>query len=327
MLELETPKGERMPLNGVVAGFSKEHQVGVGDAGDVDMINTMTGSPIWFRHPGRVLSSEGQPWPDLQQPVRTLRLGLTGLQSNQYVLRFLPSSGLSKPGQTFWLKDRVRNTETAIDIKGQTEYRFIGSDKRADSGRFDIIVKYVPPAPADFLTADASRVPEGISVSWKTPADEGTEYVVEHSRDAESFSELRKVVAQGDSMNSYVWVDERPLEGVQFYRIKSSNGAGLVKQSRVMRVNASADGPAWSVFPNPVTGRQVDLQLDMIPAGTYHVYLVDAMGRQIMTKRIQHSGGSATHSIELEGRLQKGTYFIKVQSNAAHLTTIKIIGQ
>ena len=327
ILELETPKGERMPLNGVVAGFSQTHQVGVGDAADVDMINTMTGSPIWFRHPGRILASEGQPWPDLQQPIRTLRLGLTGLQNGQHVLRFQPSAGLSKPGQTFWLKDRVRNTETAIDNKIQTEYRFNGTGLSADSGRFDIIVKYIPPAPADFLHADAVRVTNGVEVAWATPGDEGTEYTVEHSRDGENFTAVSKVLARGDSLNKYVWVDERPLEGVQFYRIRSANGAGFVKNTRVMRVNASPDARAWSVYPNPVSGAEVALQLEKVPAGTYDVSMVDAVGRQITSKRIRHAGGSAMHTIELNGKLQKGTYFIKVQSDAGHLSTIKILGQ
>jgi hypothetical protein len=327
MLELEKPKGDRMPLNGVLAAFAQTHQVGVGDAADVDMINTMTGSPIWFRYPGRILASEGQPWPDLQQPIRTLRLGLTGLQTGQYVLRFQPSASLSKPGQTFWLKDRVRNTETAIDTKAQTEYRFNGTGLSADSGRFDIIVKYIPPAPADFLHADAVRVTNGVEVAWATPGDEGTEYTVEHSRDAENFTAVRKVLARGDSLNKYVWVDERPLEGVQFYRIRSANGAGFVKNTRIMRVNASPDARAWSVYPNPVSGAEIALQLEKVPAGTYDISMVDAVGRQITSKRLRHVGGSATHTIELNGKLQKGTYFIKVQSDAGHLSTIKILGQ
>jgi hypothetical protein len=310
-----------------LAAFAQTHQVGVGDAADVDMINTMTGSPIWFRYPGRILASEGQPWPDLQQPIRTLRLGLTGLQTGQYVLRFQPSASLSKPGQTFWLKDRVRNTETAIDTKAQTEYRFNGTGLSADSGRFDIIVKYIPPAPADFLHADAVRVTNGVEVAWATPGDEGTEYTVEHSRDAENFTAVRKVLARGDSLNKYVWVDERPLEGVQFYRIRSANGAGFVKNTRIMRVNASPDARAWSVYPNPVSGAEIALQLEKVPAGTYDISMVDAVGRQITSKRLRHVGGSATHTIELNGKLQKGTYFIKVQSDAGHLSTIKILGQ
>jgi hypothetical protein len=326
-LELETPQGERLPLNGVVAGFRKELQVGIGDAADVDMINTMTGSPVWFRHPGRLLASEGQPWPDLQQPVRTLRLGLTGLQNNQHVLRFLPAPGLSKPGQTFWLKDRVRNTETSIDVTKPTEYRFTGAGQSADSGRFDLIVKYVPPAPADFLTADALRVKGGIEVAWKTPEDLGTEYIVEHSRDAETFKQVRKVDARGDSLNAYAWVDTRELEGIQFYRIRSSNGAGFIKTSRVMRVNASQDAPAWSVYPNPVTGQQIALQLDQVPTGSYDISVVDASGRKILSKRIDHAGGSAQHVIQLGGRPLKGTHFIRVRAKDEQSFTIKIIGR
>jgi hypothetical protein len=94
-----------------------------------------------------------------------------------------------------------------------------------------------------------------------------------------------------------------------------------------MRVNASPDARAWSVYPNPVSGAEIALQLEKVPAGTYDISMVDAVGRQITSKRLRHVGGSATHTIELNGKLQKGTYFIKVQSDAGHLSTIKILGQ
>jgi hypothetical protein len=231
-----------------------------------------------------------------------------------------------RPGVSVWLKDRHLNKEIRVDADKENIYRFNPAGSIAqDSGRFDIIIRYTPPPALEFLNADAQRKSGGIEVNWQTAADAGGSYVIEHSADMETFTEVQQVNARGDSLNAYVWMDNRSLDGIQFYRIKSSNMMGAVRFSRIIRVNGSADARAWSVYPNPVKGRNLSIQLDQVAAGRYHISMYDVAGRKLLTDWIEHRGGTASYSLELSANQAKGTGFLRIEQGGDLLTVIKII--
>jgi hypothetical protein len=326
-LELETSQGVRLPLNGVVASFNKNYQTAAGDLADIQQFSNISSAPIWFRRDNQRLISEGQPWPN-DLVSRTLQLGISGLQSYGYILKFNPSRGMVRPGISVWLKDRHLNKEIRVDVENENLYRFNPAGSIAqDSGRFDIIIRYTPPPALEFLNADAQRKSGGIEVNWQTAADAEGSYVIEHSADMETFTEVQKVNARGDSLNAYVWMDHRSLDGIQFYRIKSSNMVGAVRFSRIIRVNGSADARAWSVYPNPVKGKKLTIQLDQVPAGRYAISAYDVTGRRVMSDWIDHRGGTAAYPLELAAIPSKGTGFLRIEQGGTLLSVIKIISE
>jgi hypothetical protein len=143
----------------------------------------------------------------------------------------------------------------------------------------------------------------------------------------ETFTEVQKVNARGDSLNAYVWMDHRSLDGIQFYRIKSSNMVGAVRFSRIIRVNGSADARAWSVYPNPVKGKKLTIQLDQVPAGRYAISAYDVTGRRVMSDWIDHRGGTAAYPLELAAIPSKGTGFLRIEQGGTLLSVIKIISE
>lgn len=72
---------------------------------------------------------------------------------------------------------------------------------------------------------------------------------------------------------------------------------------------------AITAFPNPVVNRNISLWFDNKAAGKYDVTIVNSMGQVIFRKIIQHTGGSAMQTLQLDRQLLKGAYQLKVEGN------------
>jgi hypothetical protein len=90
-------------------------------------------------------------------------------------------------------------------------------------------------------------------------------------------------------------------------------------------VNGSPDARAWSVYPNPVKGKKMTLQLDQVSAGRYAVSVYDVSGRKLLSDWIEHRGGTAAYTLELAAIPSKGTGFIRIEQGGNLLSVIKII--
>lgn len=66
-----------------------------------------------------------------------------------------------------------------------------------------------------------------------------------------------------------------------------------------------------TVYPNPLTGRTLNIRLQNLPAGEYTLQLVGSDGRIVAAKKARHEGGSATYRIEMIGLLPKGGYHVR----------------
>ncbi|RYY77699.1 MAG: CHRD domain-containing protein, partial [Moraxellaceae bacterium] len=69
-----------------------------------------------------------------------------------------------------------------------------------------------------------------------------------------------------------------------------------------------------SVYPNPVIDRNISLWFDNKPAGKYEVAVVNGLGQVVFRKSLQHPGGSSMQVLQVDTKLVKGTYQIKVDS-------------
>lgn len=68
------------------------------------------------------------------------------------------------------------------------------------------------------------------------------------------------------------------------------------------------DANAVRIYPNPLTGRTLTVRLQGIPSGSYVLQLFSAEGTMVMSKGLQHEGGTADHRLDLQAVLPRGTY-------------------
>jgi hypothetical protein len=87
-------------------------------------------------------------------------------------------------------------------------------------------------------------------------------------------------------------------------------------------VNSSA---SINVYPNPVKGNNINVQLNNQPKGTYTVQIFGTSGQQIFNKVVEHPGGSFNHSLQLGVGVSKGVYQLQVVNGLTKITKQVII--
>jgi hypothetical protein len=139
-------------------------------------------------------------------------------------------------------------------------------------------------------------------------------YEVEKSLTGNSFSRVGTVTSSGNHSNSitYSWYDTDPRVGANFYRVKMYDKNGAASYTRVVKVIISNGPPSITVYPNPVIGSTINLQLNNIAKGTYTVTLTNKLGQVVYSDKINHEGGSASRSIQLDKKLAQGSYQLQL---------------
>lgn len=175
--------------------------------------------------------------------------------------------------------------------------------------------------PVNFVSVAASQKANAINVEWKTASEVGVDrYEVEKNING-LFTKTASVKAKGGAINEYAWTDASPVEGPNLYRIKSVDGPGETKYSKVVSVRLNTNGAAGlNAYPNPVAGSSVTVQLTGLEKDAYSIRLINAGGQTVMTQILNHAGGSATQIIGLNNDLPKGIYTLQLVGRNTTLT-------
>ena len=76
-----------------------------------------------------------------------------------------------------------------------------------------------------------------------------------------------------------------------------------------------------SVYPNPVTSRQVKLSFADQPAGTYKVQFLDLTGRVLKTTEVNISGKVQVVEFRIPS-VAKGSYFVKITNEPNQISVV-----
>ncbi len=317
-LYLKDAGGTTTLADGVLAEFN------AGFSAKTDMEDgakmTNINENLAMQRDGSLLAIERRPMADVSD---TLFLNLTNTTARGYEFEFVPSafSGL----ENAWFEDAYLKTSTPVSLSSTTKVAFdITADKAsANASRFRIIFKTSGTLPVEFTGINAVQKNAGILVGWFISTESNIDhYDVERSENGQLFTKIASVTAAGKA--SYSSFDATPLAGNNFYRIKAVLKSGSVKYSAVVKVKLGNDKGDITLYPNPVTNKTVTLQLNNEPKGTYLVELFNRLGQKLLSRTIEHVGGSAAQTINLGASVSKGVYQLKV-SNGESETTLPVL--
>lgn len=146
-------------------------------------------------------------------------------------------------------------------------------------------------------------------LSWATATEINSDYFdVERSVDLKQFTSLGRVTAAGESrqQKEYSFLDEAPLPGVNYYRLKQVDKDGSFEYSKIIALNPQSGIPQLAVYPNPSDGNNIKLLFDNVELDK--IKLVDILGVEIPFKI--ESGSNNSLEIKPVRPLQSGTYWI-----------------
>ena len=164
----------------------------------------------------------------------------------------------------------------------------------------------------------AIRENNTIRIQWTAYAENNTQsYVVEHSTDGVNFSKIYSTIpAAGNGNNTYNGIDNSPVQGYNFYRIKDILISGQATYSTTVKVLYEDSKSGISIFPNPVVDDMVTLQFNNMKKGTYDINVINNLGEVIGRTSYIHPGGFYAKTINLPANLSNGVYRVNISNTA-----------
>lgn len=160
---------------------------------------------------------------------------------------------------------------------------------------------------------EALQKVNGVQLSWTALNETDiSNHEIQKSANGSSFTNIGTVTAQNDGAPySYNFVDATPVEGNNYYRLRSVDKQGNATFSHIIRVDNSFRRRDVVVLPNPVQGGVMNLQLSNINGGKYIISLYSNAGQKVFARSLDLSDGSTTATINLPQNLSKGIYFLQ----------------
>lgn len=151
-------------------------------------------------------------------------------------------------------------------------------------------------------------------------------YELQRSQDGLIFNSIGFVVSSGDTGPAYYqWTDQLPLPAMNFYRLKMIDRDGRFTLSHVLSVSQNTL-PGFSVFPNPVSGRQVQLQVASVPKGNYQMLIYNEAGMRMKEFDIK-IGNETVNIITVPIQLRAGFYFLVIHGPGGSRQAMNLIMQ
>jgi hypothetical protein len=208
-------------------------------------------------------------------------------------------------------------------VSGSNFANVLTDDPSTAAAHDATIVLLNTPLPVIFGEFRASQKEHTVALTWKILSEENTSrYEIERSADAKAFGKIGEVVATGGAgIRQYSFTDELPGRGNNYYRLKVLDWHATYAYTRMIKVSIDVAESASNLYPNPVVGKVVNLELLNMVKGRYDLKFYNLTGQLIYSKSIEHTGGSASQLVTIPENVQAGIYQVEIKSE--HLKTYK----
>lgn len=179
----------------------------------------------------------------------------------------------------------------------------------------------ITPLPIELLSFNVFNENENIRIKWATATEINNDYfVVEKAGSDLLFSEVGTVRGAGNSNSrlDYSLLDQAPLVGISYYRLKQVDFNGDFEYSEPVSVYITHEEKDvhFSLFPNPIEGGMVSIQkygnrkLDH----DLHIELRDIQGKLI--KHEEFDKESILMKLTVPASTSKGIYIVNIYNQA-----------
>lgn len=311
--------------DGVIAEFDNLYDAGI-DLDDA-MKFTNSNENLAIVRNNNTLVAERRPALSFNDTVY-FKLTTTTQRAYQFVF---DATGLEQPGMMGFLEDSYLGTSTMVNLSGTTTVNFSinATASSAAANRFRIVFK---PAmgvlPVTISSVKAFEKNSNVMVEWKVENELNmVKYDVEKSTDGASFTNINttNVTGVNNVYNTYNALDVKPVQGVNFYRIKCYDKSGAITYSAIVKVTMGKSEAGFSIYPNPVTSNVINLLMNNQPAGLYQVRLSNTVGQVVFVKSIQSNGGNSTEALNTGSKLAAGIYQMEIIGKDNNHNTQKVI--
>ena len=173
---------------------------------------------------------------------------------------------------------------------------------------------YNPSLPIELAYFNTNAVDEGVSVTWATTIEENfLKFAIQRSSDGITFESIGEVAGQGFNIyeieSKYSFLDEAPLLGINYYRLKAVDLDESFEYFEVKAVRIDAP-KKLAAYPNPSSGEMIGFRLNFNPEESDRIFLIDQVGVQVFTAKATET----ENTIVFTKPLQPGIYTLRYVS-------------
>ncbi len=151
-----------------------------------------------------------------------------------------------------------------------------------------------------------------VKVTWQTAMEKNNAYFdIERSEDGKTFRSIGEVKGKGNTSSgfSYSFMDEKPTQGNNYYRLKQTDYDGTFEYSHILTVKNNAKQERFVLSPNPVS-EVLNVEYLGKNNDTRTIAIYDILGNLIL----EINNDLQENEINTSS-LQSGTYILKINQN------------
>ncbi len=195
-------------------------------------------------------------------------------------------------------------------------------------GHFGIGSGSTNPLPIELVYFNANINDEKqVDLSWATASEINNDYfTVERSSDGLHFTEVLRKQGAGNNTSTiyYKDIDQNPLSGISYYRLKQTDYDGHYSYSKTNSVtnkpkNNESVLKLVSISPNPFS-EKFKVGFTMKQTGPVEIQLLNSSGNIVEKEVILSYDGPNVFSFQNTERLSPGIYFINLIYNDQKIT-------
>ncbi len=174
--------------------------------------------------------------------------------------------------------------------------------------------------PVKLVDFSAAREGNTATLAWSTSEEANSDYFdVQRSGDGKVWEMLKTIAAKGESSveTHYSAVDDSPMGGINFYRLKMVDKDGTFAFSKIRNVEFDLK-TGYTLFPNPVSDKlNFKSTEDWNSVASIKIY--NAKGVEVYTSSLV-----PVKEVDVKD-LPSGTYVVKLSRKSQHSRSYKVV--
>lgn len=259
------------------------------------------------------------------QITDTLKLMLTGTRIAPYRF-YIDPSVLNCPTVKGYLKDKYLGTETEVSMTDVTNINFdITTDPLSRvADRFMIVYRNV--SPVRFTGISAVRNSDNsITATFNTENENNINtYTIQKSSDGLTFETLGQQMPTSNNFGNpyYNYRDVHTSLDAVWYRVKANSISGAVVYSMAVKADKVIEKSVneFSVFPNPITNGNININLGKQPHGFYILQVINNNSQIIYSEKLNVQADYMQKKVAIPG-MAPGIYSLVFINQIGSKTT------
>jgi len=198
---------------------------------------------------------------------------------------------------------------------------------------YDILENGITTLPIVLVSFTASNTSEGIEINWVSAQEINNDfYSIERSQYGKQFVQIATVKGAGNSNEelAYTYIDQNPLEGTSFYRLKQTDYDGQYEYFKIIStfvdptLMEKEDLHMVSVYPNPFQ-RDINITVYSPYRDYINIQIMSLEGLIIESHEMFVEKGVQSVILQTINELSPGVYVLQVRNGMNQIDSKRIL--